>query len=80
MVGRTFIYDNGASMVRKGYDFAIRRMEHHLRHHFRKHGTDGYILLFDFSKFLTEYRIRSQRPYSERSSQIRESFLLQTTL
>ena len=51
MVGRTFIYDNGASMVRKGYDFAIRRMEHHLRRHFRKHGTDGYILLFDFSKF-----------------------------
>lgn len=51
MVGRTFVYDNGASMIDKGYDFAIRRMECHLQRHFRKYGTDGYILLFDFSKF-----------------------------
>lgn len=51
MVGRTFVYDNGASMMYKGYDFAIRRMECHLQRHYRKHGTDEYILLFDFSKF-----------------------------
>jgi hypothetical protein len=48
---RTFIYDNGASMKHKGYDFAIRRITHHLHRHYRKHGNNGYILLFDFSKF-----------------------------
>lgn len=51
LLGRTFIYDNGASMKYKGYDFAVRRITQHLREHYRKHGQDGYILLFDFSKF-----------------------------
>lgn len=51
VVGRTFIYDNGASMMNKGYTFAINRICQHLREHYRKHGTDGYILLYDFSKF-----------------------------
>lgn len=50
-LGRTFIYDNGASMKHKGYSFAVRRLCQHLREHYRKHGTEGYILLFDFSKF-----------------------------
>lgn len=51
MLHRTFIHDNGASMKDKGYSFAIRRMEQHLHEHYRRHGQDGYILLFDFSKF-----------------------------
>lgn len=51
MLSRSFIYDNGASMENKGYDFAIRRLCQHLREHYRKHGQEGYILLFDFSKF-----------------------------
>ncbi len=51
MLQRTFIYDNGASMERKGYSFAINRVCVHLRRHFRKYGTEGYVLLFDFSKF-----------------------------
>lgn len=51
MLERTFVYDNGASMRNKGYSFAIRRLCQHLREHYRKHGTQGYILLFDFSKF-----------------------------
>lgn len=51
LLGRTFIYDNGASMKSKGYDFAIRRITEHLRRHYRQHGKEGYILLFDFSKF-----------------------------
>lgn len=51
MVGRTFIYDNGASMMNKGYTFAINRLCQHLREHYRRHGTEGYVLLFDFSKF-----------------------------
>ena len=51
MLERRFIYDNGASMTGKGYDFSVRRLVCHLQRHYRKHGTEGYILLFDFSKF-----------------------------
>ena len=51
VLGRTFVYDNGASMEHKGYTFSIKRLCQHLREHYRKYGTDGYILLFDFSKF-----------------------------
>lgn len=47
----TLIYDNGATMKNKGYSFAVERLEHHLRKHIRKYGNEGYILLFDFSKF-----------------------------
>ena len=51
ILSRTFIYDNGASIKNKGYHFAIRRLCVHLRRHYQCYGTDGYILLFDFSKF-----------------------------
>lgn len=51
VITKSFIYDNGASLPNKGYHFAIRRLERHLHYHFRKHGQEGYILLFDFSKF-----------------------------
>lgn len=48
---RTFVYDNGASMKNKGYTFAVKRLCTHLEKHYRKFGAEGYILLFDFSKF-----------------------------
>lgn len=51
MLARTFIHDNGASVKDKGYHFTIRRLCRHLHEHYRKYGNDGYILLFDFSKF-----------------------------
>ena len=51
MIERTLVYDNGASMKNKGYHFAVGRMVRHLQHHYRKYGTEGYILLFDFRKF-----------------------------
>ena len=50
-LSRTFIYDNSASIHNKGYHFAIRRLTEHLRQHYYKYGSEGYILLFDFSKF-----------------------------
>lgn len=46
-----FIYDNGACLQYKGYDFAVRRLNAHLHQYYRKYGSDGYILMFDFSKF-----------------------------
>lgn len=45
------IYDNGASMKNKGITFALNRVNCHLQRHYRKHGTEGYVLLFDFSKY-----------------------------
>lgn len=51
VLSRTFIYDNAASLQNKGYHFALRRLEQHLREHYRKYGCEGYVLLFDFRKF-----------------------------
>ena len=45
------IYDNGASMKGKGNTFSVRRLVCHLNRHFRKYGTDGYIVLYDFHDY-----------------------------
>lgn len=34
-----------------GYDFAVSRVTHFLAEHYRKHGREGYVLVFDFSKY-----------------------------
>lgn len=51
VISRSFIYDNGATMKDKGYDFAINRLTEHLHRFYRRNGNDGYILIYDFSKF-----------------------------
>lgn len=51
MLTRRFIYDNGACTKGKGIDFAINRLRRHLHEYFRKYGNDGYVLVFDFSKY-----------------------------
>lgn len=51
MLSRSFIYDNGASLRGKGYDFAVKRVTGFLADHYREHGAEGYALLFDFSKY-----------------------------
>ena len=45
------IHDNGASVEGKGIAFTRRRLVNHLAKFIRKHGTNGYILKIDFSKF-----------------------------
>ena len=45
------IYDNGASMKKKGISFARRRFCIHLNKYYKLHGNKGYIRFFDFSKF-----------------------------
>lgn len=45
------IHDNGASVKKKGIDFARRRIENHLHKYYRKYGNKGYVLVIDFSKF-----------------------------
>ena len=47
----TLIYDNGASVKNKGYSFAIDRLTYHLQRHIHLYGSEGYILVYDFSKF-----------------------------
>jgi hypothetical protein len=51
LLARSLIYDNGASLYRKGIDFALRRLKTHLARHYRKHGRDGYVLLVDFKGY-----------------------------
>lgn len=48
---RSLIYDNGASQQGKGTSFAMKRLVTHLRRHYRHHGTEGYVLLFDFKNY-----------------------------
>ena len=47
----TFIYENGASLEGKGTDFNLDELEKDMKEHYRKHGTEGYFLVGDFSKY-----------------------------
>lgn len=46
-----FIYDNSASLKRKGMDFTMRRMTCHLQRYYRRHGSGGYMATYDFHSF-----------------------------
>lgn len=48
---RSLIYDNGASQKEKGTSFAMKRLVTHLRRHYRRYGTEGYVLLIDFKDY-----------------------------
>lgn len=51
------IYDNGASLKKKGIDFARNRLETHLHKFYRQNkSNEGYILLIDYSKFFDNIR------------------------
>lgn len=50
------IHDNGAGLKGKGLSFTRRRFEEHLRWHFRRYGTEGYVLVIDFSKYFDNIR------------------------
>lgn len=47
-LSKSFIYDNGASLPGKGYDFAVSRVTRFLADHYRRYGNEGYALIFDF--------------------------------
>lgn len=51
LMSQSFVYDNTATRVGKGYHFAIRRLRKKLREHIAKYGVKGYILVFDFKDF-----------------------------
>lgn len=55
-ITRTLVHDNGASREGRGQAFALRRLRQHLREHWRRHGPEGYVLLFDFKGFFGSIR------------------------
>lgn len=58
VLGRSLIYDNGASTKGKGVKFARERLQAHLEKYIRQNGSDGYILIFDFKKFFDSIQHR----------------------
>ena len=55
-VEKYLIFDNGASQIGKGLDFARRRLDYHLHKYYRQFGNEGYVLLIDFSKYYDNIR------------------------
>lgn len=47
----TFTAGNSANIKGRGTDYAIRRLKGQLARHWRLHGSEGYILLVDFSNY-----------------------------
>ena len=47
----SMIYNNGASLRGKGFEFSKRELQKDLRWHFRRYGRDGWIILIDFKQF-----------------------------
>ena len=50
-LAKPLIYDNYASLKRRGTTFARKRFEILMRRYMAKHGRDGYILQIDISKY-----------------------------
>lgn len=50
-IAPTFVHSNGASLKGKGTDFTLDCLRNDLRRFYRKHGTNGYILICDFSGY-----------------------------
>lgn len=51
LIESQLIYDNGACRKGKGVSFARSRFVEHLRAYWLTHGTEGYVLTYDFSKY-----------------------------
>ncbi len=47
----SMIYNNGASLPGKGFDFSKRELKEDLRRHIRHYGREGWVILIDFKQF-----------------------------
>lgn len=45
------IWNNGASLPGKGFEFSKGELRNDLRYHFRRYGRDGNVILIDFKQF-----------------------------
>lgn len=50
----TLIGANSANIKGRGTDYAVRLMKRHLVDHYRRHGSDGYILQMDFRDYFAK--------------------------
>ena len=64
---RSLVYDNGASLKGKGIHFAMFRVRDQLHRYYRKHGTKGYILQTDFSRYFDNIRHEPLREILEKN-------------
>jgi len=47
----SMIWNNGASLPGKGFEFSKRELREDLRYHYRRHGREGHVILLDFRQF-----------------------------
>ena len=47
----SMIWNNGASLRGKGFEFSKRELREDLRYHFRRYGREGNVILLDFRQF-----------------------------
>ncbi len=47
----SMIWNNGASLEGKGFEFSLNMLKNDLHRHFRKYGREGYVILIDFKQF-----------------------------
>ena len=52
----TLVTGNSANIKGRGTDYAVRRLKSQLVRHYRLHGSEGYVLLIDFSDFFARMR------------------------
>lgn len=45
------IYNNGASLDGKGFEFSKKQLKKELHEHYRRYGREGHIILIDFKQF-----------------------------
>ncbi len=45
------IWNNGASLEGKGFEFSLNRLKEDLHRHYRKYGREGKVILIDFKQF-----------------------------
>ena len=45
------IYDSHATIPGHGVEFALARLREHLRWHYARHGTDGYVVVMDYHDY-----------------------------
>ena len=51
MLGNSLIYDNSASLKGRGTEYARKRLLKHLRKWYHFHGTEGYVIIGDFTTY-----------------------------
>lgn len=47
----SMIYNNGASLPKKGFEFSQRELKKDLVNHYRRYGRDGWVILIDYKQF-----------------------------